>query len=70
MFSFKTLERRLLEINHLWSPCVNLICSPCTNYALARASLSFIWCSGVVFIFYETLSVQMSADMQGKIGYG
>lgn len=41
-----------------------------TNYALAGASLSFIWCSGVVFIFYETLSVQMSADMQGKIGYG
>ena len=39
-----------------------------TNYA--RASLSFIRCSGVVFIFYETLSVQMSADMQAKIGYG
>ena len=39
-------------------------------YALARASLSFIRCSGVVFIFYETPSVQMSADMQGKIGYG
>lgn len=41
-----------------------------TNYALARASLSFIRCGGVVFIFYETLSVQMSADMQGKNGYG